>query len=742
MSQALLQQAREHHRAGRIDAALQAYGELTRSAPGVAEHWRLRAIVEHQAGRLAEARSSIARALALDEADAATQLVAGHVAEDLRDPDGAEARYRRAVALKPAWAAAWNSLGTLLLDRGRAEEAVTCFQRSVDAAPSAARSWNNLGLAQLALERLDDATRAFNQATLADPRYGLPHFNLARIFELRGNVERGIASARRAVALDPRLVEAHLFLGDLQRRLRDMAGAQESYATAVALTPREAKARNALADLYWEIGMVAEARATFAAVEGDHPGNFKAAVGRRLLLPAVYDGAEHLRASRRAYESGLAELVEGANRFHWDRPADALSDVKWTNFYLAYQGGNDRELQAAYGEFVQRVLQPVVPKWLERRAPRARGAKRIRVGFFSFFFFNCTAGRYFASWIHGLDPKRFEKVVYYINPWMAEDSRAIAASADRFRHLPGRSLHVLAQHVLADELDVLVYPELGMNADTFGLASLRLAPVQVAGWGHPTTTGLPSIDWFLSSREMEPEGAQALYTERLATLPGLGTRYAAPAGEEQGTRADFGLPDERNLYLIPQSIFKIHPDNDALIAQVLARDPRGKAVMFAANHRGLTDRFVARLDPLLRERGMSVAERIIFLPYMTHGAYLRLNRLCDVMLDTLHWSGGNTSLDALACGLPVVTLPGAFMRGRQSMAMLRLIGVPELVAAGPGEYVDLAVRLGGDAAERGALSARIASGVGGLFDRDEPVRALERFLEQAVEEGAPGAGRL
>ena len=383
-----------------------------------------------------------------------------------------------------------------------------------------------------------------------------------------------------------------------------------------------------------------------------------------------------------------------------------------------------------------------------RRPNGSRGGQRVGATathprrLLQLFFFNCTAGRYFASWIHGLDPKRFEKVVYYTNPWIADDTRAIAASADRFRHLPGRSLHVLAQHVLADELDVLVYPELGMNADTFGLASLRLAPVQVAGWGHPTTTGLPSIDWFLSSGDMEPEGAQSFYTERLATLPGLGTRYAAPGGEEQGTRADFGLPEDRNLYLIPQSIFKIHPDNDALIARVLARDPRAKAVMFAANHRRLTDRFVARLDPHLRERGMSVAERVVFLPYMTHGAYLRLNRLCDVMLDTLHWSGGNTSLDALACGLPLVTLPGAFMRGRQSAAMLRLVGVPGLVASGADDYVELAARLGSDASERGACSARIASGLGELFGRDEPVRALERFLERAVEEGAPEAGRL
>jgi predicted O-linked N-acetylglucosamine transferase (SPINDLY family) len=99
------------------------------------------------------------------------------------------------------------------------------------------------------------------------------------------------------------------------------------------------------------------------------------------------------------------------------------------------------------------------------------------------------------------------------------------------------------------------------------------------------------------------------------------------------------------------------------------------------------------------------------------------------MIDTVHWSGGNTSLDALASGLPVVTTPGALMRGRQSQAMLDIVGVPELVARNPEALVATAVRLGRDPAERRALSERIALGRESLFERDEPIRALEAFLE-------------
>ena len=116
------------------------------------------------------------------------------------------------------------------------------------------------------------------------------------------------------------------------------------------------------------------------------------------------------------------------------------------------------------------------------------------------------------------------------------------------------------------------------------------------------------------------------------------------------------------------------------------------------------------------------------LPYMPHEKFLRVNSACDVMLDTLHWSGGNTSLDALAAGLPVVTAPGRFMRGRQSAAMLAMLGVEELVVAREG-FVARAVEVASDRGLRESLSRRIREARGALFDRTEPVAALHAFLE-------------
>jgi CRISPR-associated protein Csy1 len=123
-----------------------------------------------------------------------------------------------------------------------------------------------------------------------------------------------------------------------------------------------------------------------------------------------------------------------------------------------------------------------------------------------------------------------------------------------------------------------------------------------------------------------------------------------------------------------------------------------------------------------------IRERLLVLPPVPHDDYLRVNLACDAMLDTLHWSGGNTTLDALACGLPVVTLPGAYMRGRQSAAMLRIVGGADLIAADTDGYRAIASRLVDDVAWRAAMAETIREGLGALFDRREPVQAFADVL--------------
>jgi protein O-GlcNAc transferase len=177
------------------------------------------------------------------------------------------------------------------------------------------------------------------------------------------------------------------------------------------------------------------------------------------------------------------------------------------------------------------------------------------------------------------------------------------------------------------------------------------------------------------------------------------------------------------LLLCPQSLFKIHPDNDGLFARLLREIPEATLVCLEGRDPQLSAQYQNRLATA----GIA-ADRVRMLPQCAHDDFLRINTVCDVMIDTLHWSGGNTSLDALACGLPIVTLPGRFMRGRQSAGMLQLMGIDELVARDADDYVRIVTKAASDVSWRGALSARIREGQARVFDDPAPTAALADFL--------------
>jgi CRISPR-associated protein Csy1 len=198
------------------------------------------------------------------------------------------------------------------------------------------------------------------------------------------------------------------------------------------------------------------------------------------------------------------------------------------------------------------------------------------------------------------------------------------------------------------------------------------------------------------------------------------------------SRIRLGLPEKVPLLLCPQSLFKIHPDSDRLFARVLAAAPASRLVVFEGRHPALTARYRARIAAALAEAGVSIDERLIMLPQCGHDDYLRINAVCDAMLDTLHWSGGNTSLDALAVGLPIVTLPGRFMRGRQSAGMLAVAGLEDQIARDPDDYVRIAAQLACDREFRTAQSSRTREGAAALFGDPSPVTAFADTIDRLV----------
>jgi CRISPR-associated protein Csy1 len=696
-----------------------------------------------RAGDAASAKRHIESALALDAGNAVAHYAWAELAERAGDASTAIASLERAVALAPAFVAPHQLLGILYGERGDTQRAADAFSRVVGLDPHNARGYNNLGNALRTLGRNGEARAAFERAVTLKPDYELAIANLAVMWRDAGDVERAQALLEAALARKtgkPPLRALVVALAGLLRERGELDRALPLYEQAIAMAPRDSAGEwFNVGRVHAERGEPVREREAYRRAFARNRKDLRGAIASRLSLPMIYADAGDVERARNRYAEGLAELHRDVARLVAGlTPSEVLDGVRWSNFFLAYQGRNDRELQASYASFVSRAIELGAPGWRAPVPVRQRASSdRLRVGFASAFFHVGTAGRYFRSWLTGLDRGRFEVFVYHLHPGMDDIATEIAARADRFVEFGGSRARPsqIAPVIRGDALDVLVYPELGMDHTTFALAALRLAPRQLAGWGHPVTSGHATIDGFVSCAEMEPVDADLHYVERLLRLPGIGTSYRRLAVPERADRARFNLPGDRALLLCPQSLFKVHPDNDALFARVLAANPRASLVMFDGRHPRVTQQFVDRVTRVFDAHGVAANQRLILLPPLPHDDYLRVNLACDAMVDTLHWSGGNTSLDALACALPVVTLPGSFMRGRQSAAMLRLAGAAELIACDADDYVRIASGLVDDPAWRASVTAAIGDGRGALFETAAPVQA---FAQMLLHQGLPG----
>ena len=643
---------------------------------------------------------------------------------------------RAALAIDPRDARVQNTLGILLIDGGDTQGALDAFRSAVTADPAYARGWSNLANALRIAGRVHEAAAAARRAIEIKPDYTLAWRSLGALLADSGDLPGARDAYTRALALvaDPATMKA---LAHLERQSGNLDAAGELYASAARAAPDDADALLQLGGTLAERDDLDAARKAYRDGLVRRPQSLRLAFGEALSLPMVYSEAAEPAAARASYSEGITRLEAGIPaQVRGRSAADVIDDLRWTNFLLAYQGENDRQLQERFAAIAGRAIDAAGPEW---RAPLPSPAPgpRIRIGFASAFFSEGTAGLYFRSWIAGLDRARFEICVYHLRRDLTPYVSELATRVDRVRTFPGAALlpSTIAATIRKDALDVLVYPELGMDLTSFALAALRLAPVQCAGWGHPVTTGHRTIDAYFTCAAMEPPDADAHYTERLMRLPGIGTDYAAPAVPTDASRARFGLSEEAPLFLCPQSLFKIHPDNDALFARVLAAVPTAQLVLFEGRHRTLTAKFRARIAAAVAREGIDIDGRVVFLNQCSHEDYLRLNAVCDAMLDTQRWSGGNTSLDALAAGLPIVTLPGRFMRGRQSGAMLALAGVGELVAADSNDYVRIAERIAVDSPWRASVRARLIEGSRNVFGDPAPIAALADALESLARGG-------
>ncbi len=735
------------------------------NAGGRSEQTLAAAMDQHRAGRLANAERLYRLVCDTDPKNARAFHLLGVVAHQLNRPDAA-LLVGRAVTLDPDFAEAHNDRGVILAANGLFADALPCFEKAVALKSGYHEARNNLGRGLRSLGRLDEATRQFELVLKSTPDSPLAHFNLASMLELTGERPAAEKHYRNAVSLRPNFVDAHLHLAALLQDTDRLPEALAHAERAVALRPDSAGARNNLGNILRTMGRrddaiaqyemalridpssftahyncgvalrgearIAEARAHFAQAFALKPDFLEAGLALCMAeLPAIYADVSEIAERRDAYASRLARLcadVESAGA-----PA-ALVDAIGSHqpFYLPYQGRNDRELQASYGSLVCKIMAaryttPVLPDPPGLHEP-------IRLGIVSGFFRQHSNWKVpIKGWLNELNRDRFHVCGYYTSGERDSETDAAETLCDRFVQGP-LSIDVWRRTILNDAPHILIFPEIGMDKLSAQLAAQRLAAVQCCSWGHPVTSGFPTIDYFISSDLMEPADAAAHYSEQLIRLPNLSIYYEpADVPSIRIDRAELGLRADAVVYWCCQSLPKYLPQFDCVFARIAAEVPDCQFTFIEfGGGKGVTDLFRARLQRAFDAVGLSARNRCVFLPRLAPDRFVAAIGQCNIVLDSIGWSGCNSVLESLVHNIPIVTLAGEMMRGRHTAAILDMMEVRETTARTVDEYVSIAGLLGRDIARRIELSAQIANKKHRVYQDRLCIAALEEFLERAV----------
>ena len=453
-----------------------------------------------------------------------------------------------------------------------------------------------------------------------------------------------------------------------------------------------------------------------------------------VMLPTIYSDTEEVDVSRDRYIRGLEYIDRFSNEEKYLRSDKTFfSRRPWDNFLFPYLGIDVRYGQELRSKILRRYVSYISKDLLEFPAQRTPASGKIRLGYISGNLNNHTVGMAWYGTYVSHDREKFEIYVYSIGSDKSQLIADFSAQGDVIKEVQDDDPFTLARQIRKDELDVLIYPDIGMESLTSLLCVMRLAPIQCVHWGHPMTTGSKAMDFFLSGELSEPEDAQDHYTEVLKCLPGFGACHCYKFIQQVSRdRSKFGLDEKDFVFASTQSLFKYLPKYDWIYPAIVSRVP-SKIIFIEGKTKYITEKFAARMRTAFLRYDLNFDDYCYILPRTkNHTEYLELMQCCDAMLDTPMWAGGRTTLEALSQGLPVVTWPGPYMRAVHTAGILRLMDYDDTVVASLEQYVDIAVQLVNDPILFHRLRQKVKSQHRRAFDDSRVVADLEAFLEFQV----------
>ncbi len=681
-------------RAGRPQDAATLLESRLRRQPADARGWFLLGACRHALNDLPAAAGAFSRSISLDPSNADTHLAYISVLRAAGDARGALAASQQAVTRCPDEKRLLYAAALGFEDLGRVDEALSHYDTALAGDPAFEDALHNRGLLLARLERFADAEANQRSYIAAHPRAARAHGGLADVLIASGRFDEALQSLEETVRLSHGDVSVRVRQGVIFACLRRYAEATKCF--------DDARAQDAPSVAAYLQRVAPSADTAFLL----SPENIYLGRSWRALGECDWSGWDEFVAEMKRVARAPQSLVEPA--------------VAFMCRLLPLSGGERHAIARGIAARIEAAV-PALPD-----LPR-RERLRLRVGVLSPDFREHLNSYLLLPLFELMDRGRFELHAYSL---AADDGSAIRKrllrAADGTRDLSALPNRDAALAIRNDDIDILLDVGGHTTGARFAITAHRPARLQVNYLGFSSSLASTRVDYAI----VDPlvDGTDEEWTEKRVSLPHTHFLYdfRAPCPTLSLTRREYGLPEAAFVCCAFHRAEKITPDVFGLWTQILSRVPR--ALLW---FRALTDVARGNLCAEAARRGIDPA-RLRFAPFEpSHDPrYLARHRLGDLMLDSLHHNAMTSACDALAVGLPMLTLRGNAMASRAGESLVRAAGIPELVAPDRESYLELAVRLASDAERLGSYRRTLAARTGPLFDTVARVREIEAALWQ------------
>ncbi len=718
-----------HHQAGRLAEARALYERVLTLDPRQPDALNLLGMIDHAHGHSALGLDRIKQAIAINPRVPGFYTNLGIVLHSLGDSHAAAQALRQALHIKPDHLAALQNLGVVQQALGDFSLAAQTYLTALKINPGLRDVWNNLGICQARSGPAEAALQSFHRAIQIDAQFWAARINAAGLLLMMGRLDETEQLCRAILQRQPAQAEVHNTLGLVLMKRNHFKEAATAFRAALGVRPDYDEAALNLGNALFELGEQHEAMAHYRAIVARSPDH---AAARLTLAVATIPMMSMSRAQSEQVPEDFAQATLDLEAWASSRPGALAKAIGTAQpFLLAYRPDDATAPLARFGRLIAREAALAQPS-AKARTGTVAGRARLRLGIVSGQVRSHPVWQIILRGIlEGLDRERFDLRLYDTGHLRDAETDWASTRVDHHQR-PLHSAEAWADHIRQEAPDILLYPEVGMDPVVGALAPLRLAPLQVASWGHPISTGLPTMDLYLSGEAIEPDEAQSHYTEQLIRLPGTGvlTRFGTPQ-----SRIWSGPPRQPGhvRFALCQQPMKFDPGDDALLARIAQEaGPCEFWVVQSRKHPWASELLMKRLAGAFAAAGLDPGRYLRPTPWMDQSEFLGFLDEVDVMLDCPAFSGYTTAWQAIHRGTQIVTLEGPSMRQRLASGLLRQIGRSEGIARDSEHYVTLAV----EQAERSrSEDARRRSGVAEAASRADgnssAISAMQRIFLQA-----------